>query len=476
MMNHTNNTPHGGASWQRIESRLLEACDQWLDQLVDPRDALDDDDGQRWSQLGAVDAFNTGRSSLHSEQDLNEIRRQCRALALTNEYAINGHENRISYLVGSGHSYRVQSLPNRPSNDDLVGEVQRVVDQFLRDNHWHRRQQELVLRVDRDGEAFIRLFMAPDGSTQVRFVEPTQVVSPSQHGGDPQCSYGIHIDPLDVENVLGYYVDGVYVEAAEIQHRKANVDGNVKRGLPLFYAVRKNLRRAEKLLRNMSVVAEIQSAIALIRRDRGSRGSVQQFVSQQADATRVSPAGRPSSVHRYGPGTILDAHADVEYDFPVAAIDAGRYVTVLQAELRAIAARLVMPEFMLSSDASNANYASTMVAEGPAVRMFERLQQQLIEWDEAILRRVVEHAMVQGRLPADTLDRVHITIVAPSLQVRDRLQEAQSLRIAFEAGILSPQTWTQMLGLDYANEQAGIVSYRAAQSSGDQQQSEDFVS
>ena len=34
--------------------------------------------------------------------------------------------------------------------------------------------------------------------------------------------------------------------------------------------VRKNLRRAEKLLRNMSVVAEIQSAIALIRTGRGS--------------------------------------------------------------------------------------------------------------------------------------------------------------------------------------------------------------
>ena len=47
---------------------------------------------------------------------------------------------------------------------------------------------------------------------------------------------------------------------------------------------------------------------------------------------------------------------------------------MLQAELRAIAARLVMPEFMFTSDASNANYASTMVAEGPAVRMFERLQ------------------------------------------------------------------------------------------------------
>ncbi len=40
------------------------------------------------------------------EQQLAEIRGQCRALAAGNEFAINGHENRISYIVGSGHVYR----------------------------------------------------------------------------------------------------------------------------------------------------------------------------------------------------------------------------------------------------------------------------------------------------------------------------------------------------------------------------------
>ncbi len=36
---------------------------------------------------------------------LETIRTECRALALTNEFAINGHENRISYIVGAGHMY-----------------------------------------------------------------------------------------------------------------------------------------------------------------------------------------------------------------------------------------------------------------------------------------------------------------------------------------------------------------------------------
>ena len=316
--------------------------------------------------------------------------------------------------------------------------------------------------MDRDGEAILRLFVDHEGSTRVRFVEPGQLVTPQELAGQRAHSFGVHTDADDVETVHGYWIDGTYVDAGEVQHRKANVDQNVKRGLPLFFPVRKNLRRAERLLRNMSIVAEIQSAIALIRRHRsGSRSAVQQFISQQADATVTSPASsRTSHVKRYGPGTILDAHADVDYEFPAAALDAGSYVTVLQAELRAIAARLVMPEFMLTSDASNANYSSTMVAEGPAVRMFERAQRQMIDGDLEILRRVVDHAVHRGQLPIDVLTQIEIQAVPPSLNVRNRLEESQAWRIEFESGVLSRQTWSQRCGLDYDQEQENMAEER----------------
>jgi capsid protein len=268
----------------------------------------------------------------------------------------------------------------------------------------------------------------------------------------------------DVETVRGYFVDGELVAPDELQHRKANVDANVKRGLPLFAPVRKNLRRAEKLLRNMSVVAEIQSAIALIRRHRAAtRSSVERFVSDTADLTATEPAaGRTSNFRVFGPGTILDAPGGIEYDFPAAALDAGKYVTVLQAELRAIAARLVMPEFMLTSDASNANYASTMVAEGPATRMFQRLQAEQIADDLELLWRVVRRAVIAGCLPAAALEVIEIQAAAPSLAVRDPLAEAQVARIQSASGILSPQTWSQRSGLDYDQEQANLVAHRGA--------------
>ena len=96
-----------------------------------------------------------------------------------------------------------------------------------------------------------------------------------------------------------------------------------------------------------------------------------------------------------------------------------------------------MPEFMLTSDASNANYTSTMVAEGPAVKMFDRLQHDMIEDDLELLWRVVRHAVDAGRLPAEALAAVDIRGIAPTLAVRDRLQDAQADQILVRNGAMS---------------------------------------
>ncbi len=457
-------------TYQQLENRLLEAWLELSNQFVDPREPLLDGDGSPWLPLGAGPRSGAPAQFAWTEPRLRLLRDECRALAAHNEFAINGHENRISYIVGTGHTYRATVRKGRSAPVELAASVQALVDDFIFDNRWHARQQEMVRRRDRDGEALLRLFAAPDGSTRVRFVEPDQLSTPSAHTHDPAASLGVLADRDDVETVRGFFVDGELVPPDDLQHRKANVDANVKRGLPLFAPVRKNLRRAEKLLRNMSVVAEIQSAIALIRRHRAAtRSSVERFVSDTADLAATEPAvGRTSNFRVFGPGTILDAPGGIEYDFPAAALDAGKYVTVLQAELRAIAARLVMPEFMLTSDASNANYASTMVAEGPATRMFQRLQAEQIEDDLELLWRVLRRAVTGGRLPAEVLDVIEIQAAAPSLAVRDPLAEAQVARIQSASGILSPQTWSQRSGLDYDQEQANLAAHRGQRPGSDE--------
>jgi capsid protein len=443
-----------------LQHRLLEAFDNLWDDFVDPRDAYADPDGGWWLPLSGANGGSprTGAGPF-TERTLGELRDQCRRLAATNEYAINGHENRISYIVGPGHSYRAAVCKGMDAPDYVPMQVQKVLEEFEQENRWQLRQQEVVRRIDRDGEAFLRFFVDRGGMTRVRFIEPDQITTPTELATDPGASFGVQTDPHDVETVLGYHVDGEFVSAADVQHRRANVDFNVKRGLPLYTPVRKNLRRAEKLLRNMSIVAEIQSAIALIRKHRGaSRSGIEQFVAAGADATTTNNiSGRTRHYSQYGPGTILDAPAGLEYDFPTQGLDASNFVAVLQAELRAIAARLVMPEFMFTSDASNANYSSTMVAEGPAMKMFERLQASMIEQDRAVMWRVVDNAVAAGRMPLNVRDLVEIQIVPPSLHVREPLRQAQVDRIAFDSGILSRQTWSQHLGLDYDQEQKNLA-------------------
>lgn len=415
-----------------------------LDHLVHP-EADDLADGTGWSPLDGITAM--GRIPYTNETQLDHIRYQCRQLALENEFAINALENRISYVVGTGHRYRIVPRPGTTVARALLQRTQDVLEEFLRENRWHRRQQEILLRKDRDGEVFLRFFPGEDGLLRVRFVDPEQIRTPPHKADQPHHSFGVVTEPDDVETVLGYWVDGRWVEARHIQHRKANVDSHIKRGLPLFYPVRKNLRRAEKLLRNMSVVAGLQSAVALIRKHSGGRSSVERFLAdRQAASAEALPDGA-GSVEHFAPGTILDATAGIEYEFPVAAIDAARYVTLLQAELRAIASRLVMPEFMLTSDASNANYASTLVAEGPAVKMFQRLQEEMIEEDRVVLEKVLATAAEAGRLPSEILGEITVQAVPPSLCVRDRLREAQADAVLFRCGALSKEQMALRHGL-----------------------------
>ncbi len=435
----------------RLERSLMESFLDGDACLVDPSEPYHDGDGGFWRPV--VTPCGSGSDIVaFDESSLASIRQQSRNLASCNEFAINAIENRVNYIVGSGHKYHV--IPTHEEDIEFSHLVRDYLDRFREENQWTRRHQEIVRRRDRDGEVFLRYFSDSDGMTRIRFVEPGQVSCPRNHHDRPEHSFGIHTPPQDVETVLGYWIDGEYVPATEIQHRKSNVDVNVKRGIPLLYPVRKNFRRVEKLLRNMSIVAEIQSAIALVRKHSGgTTDSIRRYADSHGHAASQDPrTGQTINVQRFTPGTIIDTYGGTDYEFPVAAIDASRYILILQAELRAIASRLVIPEFMLTSDASNANYSSTMVAEGPAVRMFERLQYDTINDDLAVLHRVLEHAILQGVMPYDTFNRIRLHAIPPMLAVRDRLKEAKADEILLNCGVLSAHTMSMRYGLDPGKE------------------------
>ncbi len=435
------------------------------DAFVDPLDAVRGDNGEMWTAIGSgTGAGPTGPGAeRHGWRTLAELmiaRQQCQRLHEFNAFAIGGSENRVNYIVGTGHTYAVTAKQGATVPDDKIRAVQKVIDDWCLANDWGLRQQENIRRFDRDGEVFLRFFNR-NGEIVVRYVMPWQV---NEDGSDTQARFGIKTEPDDVETVTGYYVDRELIPADEIQHRKANCDRATLRGQPLFYPVRPALLRADKLLRNMAATSDIQSAIAMIRKHQSATSQVAStFRAQNADATKTDPmTGNTRYVKRYEPGTILDAPAGMEYEFPAQALDASNYVSVLAAILRGISVRLVFPEFMFTADASNGNYASSMVSEGPCIKQFEREQQTQVHYDLQILKRVIDAASESGKLPDGIWDDIQIHVGLPRLQVRDALKDAQVAQINMGLGVLSPQTYCAETEHDIHQEDSNTEAWKKA--------------
>ena len=442
------------ANVNRFLAQYLESQVSLWDSYVDPREAYLDGNGEIWDPIGGVGGINPADDPpFRTCQELFAIQSVGRFLWKSNEYAINGHKNRINYIIGTCHNYTVVGK-TRDVPEETIQRVQDVLDEILKVNRWSNRQKEIKLRDDRDGETFVRKFRTDDGIMRFRFIEPRSVQPPNT--AQPHQSFGVETEPDDHETVIAYHVNDQPVDASDVQHRKFNVDSSMKRGFALFFPVRKNLSRAAKLLRNMSLATEIQTAIALIRKhNQATKQAVRSFLTANSNQQLQGKNGKTENVFAYGPGSIIDVPIGQEYDVPKQ-LDPSKTISALQAELRAIASRLVMPEFMLTADASNANFSSTMVAEGPAVKNFESEQETQKEYDLELLNEAMEFAADSGLISKADWDACEINAEAPSCNVRDKHQEAQVRKINMELGILSHQTASADAQLDYEQEQTNI--------------------
>lgn len=503
------------AAEDRAMAKLAEAIDI-AQSIIDPTDAYRHDN-EMWLPLGKGFTGGSGTTSgnmrlglltsgFDNEVELSMARDEMRYLAATNPYAINAHENRVSYIVGDGHTYDVavktkkgrgrvkvkavavdpknptdpidpdplnraanriiaqskadSALQDTSTEDSAVEAAQEAVDVFIDENDWHSRQQEAVLRLDRDGEVFLRMFPGTDGVLRVRFVEPGHVMTPPERANDPNVRFGIEFDPEDAETPVNYFIKGETVPADQIQHRKANVDRTSPRGVPLMFGVRQYLRRAAKNVLNISAKIDVISAIALIRKHSTGKAGVGSTVSSTAQFQGTDPnSNQTIYARRFTPGTIFDAPNTVDYEAPqVDGVD--QLAAGVALNLRCIASRLVMPEFMLTSDASNANYASTMVAEGPSVKSFERLQKRQSCWDAELMWRAMEVAGCGD--PVELKKKMELRVGMPTIISRDDLKKAQENQILYGEGIMSPQEWSSQAGLDYEKNQGEIEEHEAA--------------
>jgi len=399
-----------------------------------------------------------------NEDDLKRSRERSRLLAACNEYARNALAVRQAYIVGTGIKTTV--MPVKGAEEDqaalkLAQDVQQYLERWSALVKLPKLQKETVLRCDRDGETFLRSYRRD--ALELRFVEP-------EHIGDydGQTPFGIVTDEDDITEVLAYLVragDGEQfkkVKAEEVTHIKCNTDSGIKRGLPFLFPIFTILERIEKVDENMAAVIAIQAAIAMIRRNPAQKSTaVSSAVSSNADFSRTNPYGGGTDYYKkYRAGTILDVDGNTEYEFPAIGANIGGIAEAKSSLLRTAAAGVCMAEYMITSDASNGNFASSQVAESPCISIFLATQHDFcevfgngayvegaengIQWD------AIEYAVEQGQLDPAALDMVALKSVGPNIVVRDRTQETTRLSMLAEKGIISRDQWAKAEGEEKA--------------------------
>lgn len=451
--------------WERLHyeqaSRLLESI---------PAPSLVDDDAGRWKLI----------SSSREAADQTQLRDQARHIVDTNPFARNALTLYRNYVVGTGMQHEVVMTTSLTGDDTRFEQDQphpnqaiasNLWRQFLDVNHWDtgsRRDWEFCLRTWRDGECFLRLFRQPAWPPRLHFVDPERVI-PDPVTGLP--AEGIATEPDNVEVPTWYRIERDadqhdIVPADRMLHCKIGVDANVKRGQSLFAPVIDALQKYQSWLDIELIHRKVASSIVLVRKHAGtSPAGVAGFADWSA--TSSQPANPLTAQQRRAllqPGTMIDAHGyDLQYLSPDSHFDDASILG--RRLLLAVAAGTGLPEFMLSADAANANYSSTLVAEGPAVRLFASWQAFFIGQWQTLFRLVMQEAVRLGLLPAASLLSIRLHITPPAVAVRNRKEDAQADAIYFDRGALSRR---ELARRDHADPVVMERERQANQESGSQ--------
>lgn len=489
-------------------TRLERLEEAWGD-YVDPRGYLTDDPtfgyfpggSGRSVAFTSLDDRKDGRFRpvYETEAELAASRAAARNLALTTGVRTGALDALANYTLGSGFTFEAQ-----PENDTdrvslkLAQVVQKIIDRFVDDNDFAGLiDRECHLRSREDGECFLAFDeqeIRETGKVLVEFIEPDQVTEPANPRviedwvaeeypdcciSGPSCwKFGVHTPEGKTAKPLGYNVirnsngtDWDYYPASRVEHIKRNVTRNAKRGVSDFFEVVSDLVKEAKLRRNMSDGAALQSAIAWILQ--GAPGQTQSQLSSVGGESRrtdslPSPLGPNASstirnASHYPAGTVLKVgNGQVYLPGPMGAERNAGFELVGQYALRAIGIRWSFPEYIISGDASNGNYASTLVAESPFVKAREADQQFYKRHFLSLLWKVVRIYVESSALErygihrdnyAQLLNLVRIECECPTVASRDPKVAVDSDKVLVDGGIMSKQTWAARNSLDYEKEQ-----------------------
>jgi len=486
------------ADLEPILDQLLEST-AWGD--VVPFSDYPNNDWQDYSTYGqaftTIDDRQDGRNwpIYRNEQELARIRAQVRRFISMSELTEAITTALKVYTFGKGITVEVQPESNVNCPPELVGNVKRIIDRFCEENSFvNNFDFEIHKRSIDDGEVQIPIERDPckPRSIIVEFAEADQLTTPRSANQDdfvnwiadkhnidcgafvPSWSFGVLTDARRTARPLGYHIcydsggtDWDFYSAEEFVHIKKNVTRAMKRGLSDWFAIKDRIAQSAKLMKNMAHGAALQSAIAWIEESPAGTtldklGGISPTDSVYQKPTNLGNGGgtRTQKQTNYSAGSILRPTPGRQYKAGPMGAERNQGFQVIEEMVERLAGtRFSMPYYIISGDASNGNFSSTLVAESPFVKARECDQQFYGGAFESLLWKVVMLAWKLGWLdlrgiPVYSLRKmVTIKVTFPEVATRDRSAlVSQLVQEVTILGVTSARTAATVLGRDYDEE------------------------
>jgi len=415
----------------------------------------------------SIDSEDSGYTKLGDDDgknlDINylkEIREEAWKAFLTNPLAKRQVRNITSYLVGRG--LKVTS----PSED-----AQEIIDNFIDDpdNYWELFIREESNRLQIDGEMVVLLYVnTGDGTVKIRDIEPNEIVE-------------VILSSEDYRKILALkrvYTKKVYSDDFKTYHT-VQIEDYIQPGEPdpnnsniirdfLFVkmpTVSTQFRGVPELASHLYWLKQYRQLLDARINLNKMRASYIWDVSVDGSDTDVSDV-RSKNSKPPRPGTVKFHNAKVTWEPKSLNINAQDSESDIRAVKLMTVAGSGQPEYMVSGDASNANFASTQETTFSFLKCLEDYQDLFEYFIGSLISKVCAYAQKYGAAPAQFLNADGeeikgnnlVNITFPETKPKDIEKLGRYLQTLQLMQIASNETLAGMAGIDWETEKPKLES------------------
>lgn len=375
------------------------------------------------------------------------------------------HENLLSYLVGTGHSYSVERLDTDADGnkeDATTALAMKAIDEFLSFYEWPDMQEEFYNRWFRSGDT-IRIVQPLGRTVEFAYVEPFNLAPPDNRKAET-APFGIEYRNGNVNSPVRYYlvdatgkpkaVDRI-TRSQVVSHGKRGVDRNDPRGIPLLWLAYCPAREIDELDRALSKILAATSEHAVVydyNPDVTNAAITRVADGATVNARTAAAKGRMAN----NPGGAVHAR-DYKVVLNGAGVNGSDWVEVLQGKRRTIGVLAGLPEFIVTGDAETGSRNTLFVAEAPFTRRISREARRGSAHEVEVLYHAIASSFGKFGDEAWLLQfKSNYRIVAKFALAESQDKAAETARIMnlLDKKVISPQVAARMIGEDYDQVQA----------------------